>query len=144
MIQVEFNTLIQKPVAEVYAFLAVPANLPRWQKNIQSVTPISQDAMTVGKQYRTSGEILGRKIDGIMTITSIEPAKSFGYKGQNGPMQIQATFTFKPLGANTKLTLNVQGEPGGMFKLAEGMLVNQMKGMMEGNLATLKALLETA
>jgi len=37
----------------------------------------------------------------------------------------------------------VEGNPAGVFKLAEGMMVGQVKSLMEGNLTKLKSVLES-
>ena len=50
--------------------------------------------------------------------------------------------SFRTVGTGTKVSLNAQGNPGGLFKLAEGVMAGQVKSMMEGNLARLKSVLE--
>jgi hypothetical protein len=50
---------------------------------------------------------------------------------------------FKTVGTGTKLSLNVQGNPAGIFKLAEGVMTGQVKSLMKGNFATLKSVLES-
>jgi carbon monoxide dehydrogenase subunit G len=57
-------------------------------------------------------------------------------------MQVNLTFMLKPVGTGTKVNLNAQGNPAGLFKLAEGMMAGRVKSMMEENLARLKSVLE--
>jgi hypothetical protein len=57
-------------------------------------------------------------------------------------MQVTVTVMLKPVGTGVKIALNAQGNPGGIFKIAEGALAGQVKGQMEANLARLKAVLE--
>jgi hypothetical protein len=57
-------------------------------------------------------------------------------------MQMNLTLSFKTVGSGTKLDLNVQGNPAGVFKLAEGVMTGQLKSLMEGNFARLKSVLE--
>ena len=59
-----------------------------------------------------------------------------------GPMQVNMTLTFKTVGTGTKISLNAQGNPAGIFKLAEGVMAGRVKSMMEENLARLKSVLE--
>ncbi len=47
------------------------------------------------------------------------------------------------LGASPQTNVAVQGETGGMFKLAEMALASQVKGQMEQNFARLKKELES-
>ena len=142
MIDLEMNVLIDRPIHDVFAFVSMPTNLPQWQAGIKEVKQTSSGAVGVGATFQNSGEILGRRLNGKMEVTDFEPDAKFGFKGVNGPMTVQATITFKPVGTGTKVTLSMHAEPGGVFKLAEGALVNQMKNQFQGNLDRLKSLLE--
>jgi carbon monoxide dehydrogenase subunit G len=86
---------------------------------------------------------MGRKIDGLMELTTLEPPTRFGFTNQAGPMQVTVTISLKPAGTGTHISLNAQGNPGGVFKIAEGLLAGQVKTQMEANLARLKTLLES-
>ena len=77
MIHLEFSSLIQRPVADVYAFVATPTNIPRWQSNIHEVKPSSSGPVMVGSTFQSAGEIIGRKIEGSMTVTEMDPEKTF-------------------------------------------------------------------
>jgi carbon monoxide dehydrogenase subunit G len=57
-------------------------------------------------------------------------------------MQVNLTLGFKPVGTGTKVSLNAQGNPAGIFKLAEGVMAGRVRSMMEENLARLKSQLE--
>lgn len=142
MINLEIGVLIDRPVHDVFSFVSTPTNLPQWQAGIKEVKPTSAGAVGVGATFHNLGEILGRRLEGDMQVTEYEPDTKFGFKGVNGPMTVQAVITFKPAGTGTKLSLSIQAEPGGVFKLAESVLVNQIRSQFEGNLDRLKSLLE--
>ena len=142
MINFEIGVLIDRPVSDVFSFLSNPLNLPKWQSMIARIEQVTPGAVNVGSKYKVSAEMLGRKIDGQMEITTFEPPARFGFTNQAGPMQVTGTVTGKPVGTGAKISLNAQGNPGGLFKIAEGVLAGQVKSQMEGNLARLKAVLE--
>lgn len=142
MVNLEFGVLIDRPVHDVFAFVTTLTNLPKWQSMIKDVKQTSSGAISVGSTFSVKGELMGRSMDASMEVTAYEPDAKFGYKGVNGPMTVQAQFTFKSVGTGTKINLAAQAEPGGLFKLAEGVMANQVKGQMEGNLDKLKSLLE--
>jgi hypothetical protein len=50
--------------------------------------------------------------------------------------------TFESVSGGTKVTIHVEMEAGGFFKLAEGALAGNMKKTFEDQAAKLKALLE--
>jgi carbon monoxide dehydrogenase subunit G len=78
-----------------------------------------------------------------MEITDFVPSEKFGFNNVAGPVQVKAVVTFKTVGTATRLNFSGQGEPGGVFKLAEGMLAKQVKSQMEDNLKRLKSVLES-
>ena len=144
MINLDLGVLIDRPVKDVFAFVANPNNMSKWNSAVVSLEQVTPGAVGVGTKFKTVGEMMGRRIEGDMQITAYEPDTKCGFQVQAGPMQVNLTMTFKTVGTGTKVSLNAQGNPGGLFKLAEGVMVGQIKSMMEGNLARLKSALEGA
>lgn len=143
MINLELSTLVDRPVQDVFTFLSNPLNLPKWQHMVAGIEQVTPGAPKVGSKYKVSAEMLGRKIDGLMEITTLEPPTKFGFTNQAGPMQVTVTVSLKAVGTGAKIMLNAQGNPGGVFKIAEGVLAGQVKSQMEANLARLKSVLES-
>ncbi|MEI7849340.1 MAG: SRPBCC family protein [Chloroflexota bacterium] len=143
MITFDLSTLVDRPMPEVFTFLSNPLNLPKWQMMIANIEQVTPGAPGVGSKYKVAAEIMGRKIDGLMELTTLEPPTRFGFTNQAGPMQVTVTVSLKPAGTGTHITLNAQGNPGGVFKIAESLLAGQVKTQMESNLARLKTLLES-
>jgi uncharacterized membrane protein len=143
MIHFDFGILIDRPVADVFQFIANLDNLPRWQNIVKEIKPDDQKPMAVGKTYRVAAEMMGRKLDGLLTIEVHQPDSQFGYKMDAGPSVIHALITFKTVGTGTRLSLAGQAEPAGVLKILEGAMQAQMKSQMEKNLNVLKTLLES-
>lgn len=143
MITFDFGILIDRAVEEVFAFISNPMNLPKWQSMIAKVEPVTSGPVGVGSKYKIQSEVMGRKMEGVMEVTDYEPSVKFGFKNVAGPVQVRALVGFKSVGNATRLSFTGQGEPGGVFKLAEGMLAKQVKSQMEENLKRLKSVLES-
>ncbi len=144
MINLDLGVLIDRPVKDVFAFVANPNNMSKWNSAVVSLEQVTLGVVGVGTKFKTVGEMMGRRIEGDMQVTAYEPDTKCGFQVQAGPMQVNLTMTFKTVGTGTKVSLNAQGNPGGLFKLAEGVMAGQVKSMMEGNLARLKSALEGA
>jgi carbon monoxide dehydrogenase subunit G len=142
MITLDLSTLVDRPMQDVFAFLSNPLNLPKWQSMIANIEQVTPGAVGVGSKYKVAAEMMGRKIDGLMEVTTFAPPDKFGFTNQAGPMQVNITVTLKPVGTGAKIALHAEGNPGGVFKIAEGILANQVKSQMEANLAKLKSVLE--
>ncbi len=142
MINLDLGTLIDKPIKDVFAFAANPNNMTKWNSAVVSLEQITPGKVGVGTKFKSVGEMMGRRIEGEMQVTAYEPVTKCGYQVNAGPMQVNLTLTFKTVGTGTKISLNAQGNPAGVFKLAEPMMAGRVKSMMEENLARLKSVLE--
>jgi len=142
MINLDLGTLIDKPVKDVFAFITNPANMPKWNSAVVSMEQITPGAVGLGTKFKNVGEMMGRRIEGEMQVVAFEPDAKYGFQMNAGPVQINVTLTFKTVGTGTKLSLNAQGNPGGLFKLAEPVMQGRVKSMMEENIARLKSVLE--
>lgn len=144
MITIDLSTLVDRPMPDVFTFISNPLNLPKWQSMIASIEQVTPDEVGVGSKYKVAAEMMGRKIDGLMEITTFAPPDKFGFTNQAGPMQVTVTVALKPVGTGAKIALHADGNPGGVFKIAEGVMAGQVKSQMEANLARLKSVLENA
>jgi carbon monoxide dehydrogenase subunit G len=142
MINLDLGTLIDRPLKDVFAFVADPNNMSKWNSAVVSLEQVTPGDVGVGTKFKSLGEMMGRRIKGEMQIMAYEPDTKCGFQVNAGPMQVNLTLAFKTVGTGTKVGLNAQGNPGGIFKLAEGVMAGQVKKMMEGNLARLKSVLE--
>jgi len=144
MINIDLGTLIDKPIKDVFAFVANPNNMPKWNSAVASLEQITPGAVGVGSKFKSKAELMGRSIEGEMQVIAYEPDTKCGFQVHAGPMQVNLTLSFKTVGTGTKISLNAQGNPAGFFKLAEGVMAGRVKSMMEENLARLKTQLEKA
>jgi len=142
MINLDLGTLIDKPVKDVFAFVTNPSNMAKWNSAVVSMEQITPGAVGLGTKFKNVGEMLGRRIEGEMEVIAFEPDSKYGFQMNAGPVQVNVTLSFKTVGTGTKLSLNAQGNPGGLFKLAEPVMQGRVKSMMEENLARLKSVLE--
>jgi uncharacterized membrane protein len=144
MISFELGTLIDRPMKDVFAFVSDLNNGPKWQSQMVAVHQISSGSIGVGTTYKTTGELMGRRLEGKAEVTDYQPDSMFGFRMDAGPVQVRATISLKPAGTGTRFSLKGEGNPGGVFKLAEGALAKQIKSQMEANLARLKSVLEAS
>jgi len=142
MINLDLGTLIDKPIKDVFNFVANPNNMSKWNSAVVSLEQVTPGDVGVGTKFKSVGEMMGRRIEGEMQVTAYEPDTKCGYEVNAGPMKMNLTLTFKTVGSGTKLSLNAQGNPAGFFKIAEGVMTGRVKSMMEENLVRLKSQLE--
>lgn len=143
MVKVEFSRTINRPLDEVFAFVTNPANNARWQEGLVESRMASSGPIEVGAQMIDVRKFLGRDMESKLEVTAFEPNKKFAQKVISGPLPFEIIMTFEGVGDTTKIDLLAQGEPGGFFKLAEGMVQKQLQSQLEGDAERLKKALES-
>lgn len=143
MIKVENSVVINRPVADVFAYACDPANEPRWQDGVEDARISSGGALAVGAEISETRKFLGREMVSKLTVTAFETNKKFAGKVTDGPVPFEVTETFEAVDGGTKVTVQIQGEPGGFFKLAGGMVQKQLETQTAADFEKLKKILES-
>lgn len=138
----EINLVINRPIAEVFAFISNGENLPRWRAATLEISKISSEPTRVGSKFRGRFAFLGRPFEGNLEVIAHEPIRSYATRMVEGPFPLEARYSLEPVEGGTQLTLVIDGEPGGFFKLAEPLVVRLAKRSYESDLQNLKEMLE--
>ena len=142
MKHVESSITINRPIDQVFAFVTDFGKAIPWQAGIIEARVTSNGAVGVGTTYTWVQQIAGQKMDTSGTVTGWNPPHQYTWKSTGGPFPVSGGVTFKAEGSSTVVTQYADAEPGGFFKLAEGLLVKQIEGQFAQSLKTLKQLLE--
>ena len=143
MIKVETSTIINRPLAEVFTFFTDPANNPKWEEGLIECRQVSPGPMGVGTEIIEVRKFLGQRMESKLDVTVFEPNKKYAVKVASGPIQFEISAMFEAVGDGTKVSISGQGEPGGFFKLAEGLVKKQLQSQVEGDVGRLKKVLES-
>ncbi len=141
MIHAEHSITINKSVAEVFAYTNDPEKTTTWQGGVTSVK-YPEGTPGVGTQYIEIRKFMGRDMETAVEITALEPNKKYAAKALSGPVPFEVTVNFESVGEGTMMTTIVEAEPGGFFKLAEGMVSKQLQKSLQEDSERLKAILE--
>jgi uncharacterized protein YndB with AHSA1/START domain len=133
---------INRPVADVFQFVADYANTTKWSVGVIDAAITSPDGMRVGATFRWVAQIVGQKMETKGEITAYDPPHSSAWKSTGGPFPVSGSFTCEAVAGGTRVTQTVDAEPGGFFKLAEGLLMKQVQGQWDESLKKLKQVLE--
>ncbi len=138
--KMEFSIHIDRPVAEVFEYLADPTKLPEWSSTIDEARP-SETPIRVGTKVQTRAKILGRKLESTYDVIEYEANKRFVTRTTK-PFPLKRADTYQSEGSGTRVVLAVEAEPGGFFRLGEPILARILKKQVEAQLDTVKELLE--
>ncbi len=98
--------------------------------------------LEVGSRFTEVREFMGRRVESMMEVTSLEPERDFSFRVVKGPVPFAVRHLLAPAGEGTRLTLQGEGEPGGFFKLAGPLVGRAVKRQSAADLARLKEVLE--
>jgi len=142
MIKVEHSTVINRPIDEVFEFVVDPRKEPEWQEGVIEAGFSPGSTPGVGAEVFEKRKFMGRDMISKFQVTQYEVNKIFVGKVTEGPVKFEVRQTFETVDGGTKVSITVQGEPGGFFKLAEGMVKKQLQSQMASDFERAKKMLE--
>jgi uncharacterized membrane protein len=142
-VDVQTETVIRRPVAEVSAYAADPTNAPEWYVNIASVEWETPLPVAVGSRLAFVARFLGRRLAYTYEVTELAPGERLVMRTAQGPFPMETTYTWQALddGA-TRMTLRNRGRPTGFTAVAAPVMAAAMRRANERDLARLRSLLE--
>jgi uncharacterized protein YndB with AHSA1/START domain len=147
MAAIVVNTEVQRPAAEVFAYATDPTRFSEWQQGVLDGHMDQNDPSgppAVGTRCLTTRRIGAANRYVTSEITHIDPPRTWGIRGIDGPIRSTVDVTVEPLAeTRSRLTIAVEFEGHGIGKILVPLLVNrQARNEMPGNLAALKERVE--
>jgi len=142
MLKIETSIVINRPVEEVFAVLSNVENNSKWSSAFLEAKQTSAGPIGVGTTWRVVQKALGQRIEGEVEVTEYEPNQKWAQKSKSGPFPVEVWQTYEPVAGGTRVSIVLEAEPGGFFKLAEPLLKAMLKRNIENDLANLKDLMD--
>ena len=140
--RVEESVDINRPIGEVYDYVANLENLPEWAGTAIEVRKDTPGPLVEGTTFTAVGKFLGRRIETPFEVTAHEHNRRHSHKSTGGPFPTEWILTFEEVAGGTRVTEVAAGEPGGFFKLAGPLLERAVRRQFRTDLENLKDLLE--
>ncbi len=126
---------IDRPVEEVFAFVADGEQCPKWRPGVLDIRRVSGEG--VGTRYAQGVRgPMGRRIAADYEITGWEPNRRIEFRTTAGPVRPHGLYDLEATDAGTRLTFSLDAELGGLRKLFMGGMVQRT---MESEVAALDA-----
>lgn len=132
---------IDRPVAEVFAFVADVRNMAAWQSQVIETTRADEPA--VGATFEQRVQTPMRDVDSTGAITELEQDRRFAISTAGGPLKTQAAFDFTEAGGITTIIMEMTLDATKAFKIALPVVARAVKKNAPENLVALKSLLES-
>jgi uncharacterized protein YndB with AHSA1/START domain len=105
---------------DVFAFIAEPENLPRWDPAIQAVRRKEPGPVGPGSKLTVTAEEGGRQVTIDSEVTEFEADRLFGVAATFSGVPLRLRWRLEPDGGGTRLTTEGEAELRGVLALAGG------------------------
>ena len=142
--RVEAATVINATPEQVFRFIAIPENGPRWQEGAVWTRVTTPGPVRLGSEMEHEGRWLRMRILTTGIVTVYEPPRRYGYDitAKLFPKPSLMRYALEPVAEGTRLTLSNEAPGSGWMKPFEPLLQRNVRGMFERDVARLKALME--
>ncbi|HKB31443.1 MAG TPA: SRPBCC family protein [Streptosporangiaceae bacterium] len=142
---IDETVVIARSAAEVFDFLMIATNLPRWDSSMLECGQVGGGAVTVGTRYRGASKILGRRIEWTTEVVEFVPGVRAASQSVEGPLTFTVSYevSASPAGTTLRYRLAAESGLGGAFGRAMEPIVQRAQTkVVRANLDTLASLLE--
>ncbi len=143
MLHIDVDTIIDRPVAEVFQFVATDhfQNHPKWDPTIVEIVALTPGPLGLG----TAARVVRKQGPGSLEVTAFEQDRMMTTRSIIGPFILKMTCQFAAIDAvHTRLGLHADTEARGPIRLVAPLLKPMFKRTMRQSLAKIKAMVEQA
>lgn len=141
MASVSSVTTINQTVDKVFASVISSDTQKSWQAGILEAKVTPNGPVGLGSIYHYTTEVMGRRMETQLQVSTFEPNKKWGVKTTGVPRPVETIYTFESVGTATQLTISMD-LTGGYPAAAEGMIKQQMQKSLDEQGHRLKQMLE--
>lgn len=138
------STEADRPAPDVFAYVTDPTRFCEWQKGVVDGHMEGVGTPSVGTKCLTTRRIGFVKRSATAQLVHIDPPRTWGVRGIDGPIRARVDVTVEPLtDTRSRLTITIDFEGHGIGKLLVPLVVErEARKEMPANLSGLKERLE--
>ena len=133
----DFEVSIDRPVAEVFAYVTDVRNVPKWQESAESAEWIEE-----GRRFRERRSFMGRVAEIELEVTALEPEHRFDVRAAKAPVAFEIHHSFERMDGGTVVRVHGEAKLSGALRFAAGMAKRQAESQFRKDFERLKAVLE--
>ena len=143
--RVEARAHIRATPEQVWSFITVPENGPRWQEAAVWTRRTSGGPIGTGSSMDHLGKWLGMRVRTVAVVTLFEPPRRYGYdiisRFSRGPSRMR--YELAPAPGGSELALSNEAQLPAWVKPFGLLLERNVQGMFERDVQRLKAVIES-
>ena len=143
MIRVEHAVVIERPIEEVFDFMAKVENLPRWAENTIEARQTSEGPLGAGTTCTVLNKAVRRQMRNHFVVTEDERPTRYAAKTTAGPFPMHLSYAHERVERGTSRRTVSEADLGGILKLGEPLMRRMARKQIEVDHARLKDILES-
>jgi uncharacterized protein YndB with AHSA1/START domain len=142
MVRIEGEIAIDRPVDEVFDFVADERNEPRYNPRILRVHKLTPGPLGQGTRFRAETTAMGRRAGIAIQYTAYQRPRRLESSIYMSAADIQGTLTFDPAAGRTRMTWSWDMRLRGLFRLLAPIIARSGRRQEQATWASLKQFLE--
>ena len=146
MATVKVSTEMRAPVERVFGLFTDIEHAAERVSGIKEIEVLTTGPFELNTRWRETREVLGRLDDAEMEVTSFELNRQYTVTHHKAGVRIDTVFTFEPVRAGTKVSiefeLHPEGLPPGLLLPLEWAIGGKVRHVLSDDLEDLKASIE--
>ncbi len=140
---VRVEARIDRPRPVVARYATDWRNDPVWIGAIGDARLVTDAPFGIGSRVARVVTFLGRRMEYVNEVVELEPDARLVMRSVKGPFPMTVTYEFEDADRGTLMRIRAQGDASGFYRLAGPVLSRAVKRSIAGDLARLKAALES-
>jgi len=133
---------IERPVPEVFDFVADMTQAPLWQSGLHLVERIPPGPVRVGSEHVFERRFAGRTLKSRNRITELQPPSRIAFEIPHGWVSGSAAYEVTPVDGGSRVACRMLFRARGLGRLAEPLLARVLRHDSRRDDQRLKAVLE--
>lgn len=117
MVHIDGEIVINRPVDEVFDFVADERNEPRFNPRMRKAELVSQGPIGVGARFQAEMDSLGHPVKMVIEFTGYERPHRLASATYTATMEISGALTFSPVPEGTRMHWSWDVEPQGVLRV---------------------------
>lgn len=105
--------LIDRPPADVFAWVADPRHVPKVLEGVDRWEPLGERASGVGARFDVNMRALGFPLENVLVLDRWDEPRAIGWRSESGLIPQSGGWRFEPRGTGTEVALTIGYEPPG-------------------------------
>jgi uncharacterized protein YndB with AHSA1/START domain len=142
MIRIEGDVIIERPVDEVFDFVADERNEPRYNPRILRVEKLTPGPIGHGTRFHAETTTMGRTAAIAIRYTAYQRPRRLGSSIHMSAADIQGTLSFDPTGGGTRMGWSWDMRLRGCYRLLTPIVARSGRRQEQATWGSLKRFLE--